>query len=100
MFGQTANTLSVKDQLLCLRQGKSSVMDYALKFRTLTATSGWNETPLLMAYWHGLYLQIHQQMAIYDDIIGLEAFIQCSIWISPILAEKATSSPCRITQEN
>lgn len=79
VFGQAAHSLSVNDQLLGLHQGQSSITEYALKFRTLTAESGWNETALMSAYWHRLHTSILQQMAIYEDVIHLENFIQQSV---------------------
>lgn len=38
--GPVTNTLSVHDQLLRLHQGRASVTEYALKFRTLAANCG------------------------------------------------------------
>lgn len=42
IFGQTSSDLSVNNQLFWLRQGKSTVSDYTLQFRTLVATSGYH----------------------------------------------------------
>lgn len=39
VFDQSANSLSVHDQLYHLKQGRSSVAEYAVKFRTLAAAS-------------------------------------------------------------
>ena len=33
-----------------LRQGERSVVDYSLEFRTLEASSGWNEAALLVMF--------------------------------------------------
>ncbi len=78
VFGVAAGRLSVQDQLLRLRQGESSIDDYTLEFRMLAATSGWNEATLLSAYRLGLNPHIHAQMAIYDNNMGLESFMQCA----------------------
>ncbi|KAL0173110.1 hypothetical protein M9458_033421, partial [Cirrhinus mrigala] len=40
------------------------------------AGGGWNETALLGAYRQGLNPDIHAAMALYDDSIGLESFLQ------------------------
>lgn len=82
VFGVAAGRLSVQDQLLQLRQRESSIDDYTLEFRTLAATSGWNEAALLSAYRLGLNPRIRAQMAIYDDNMGLESFMQCASHIS------------------
>ncbi len=44
------------EQLYHLQQGNTSIHDYALKFRTLAAASGWDESPLLTTYRQGLSL--------------------------------------------
>lgn len=54
VFGQTASSLSVHDELFNRQQGKSSMTDYALQFHTLTAVSGWNEMALKPTYCQGL----------------------------------------------
>ena len=79
VFGQAAADLSVHDQLFNLRQGKSSVSDYALQFRTLVASSGWNESALITAFRHGLNPNIQQLLVVYDDSMGIENLIQKTI---------------------
>ncbi len=91
VFGMATGALSVSDQLLRLRQGAFSTNDYTLQFRTLEATSGWNEAALLSAYRQGLDSRICAQMAIYDDSVGLESFMQKANRISQRLS--VTSCP-------
>lgn len=79
VFVQTASSISALDQLFHFHQGKSSVSDYALQFHTLAAISGKNETVLIPAYRQGINPNFHQQMAIYDYVIG---FIDYSIRIA------------------
>ncbi len=76
VFGRPAGDTSVSEQLYHLRQG---VNDYALKFRTLAAASGWNECLLLTTYWQGLEPRVRLQLTAYDNSYGLECFIQLSI---------------------
>ncbi len=66
----------MSDQLLRLRQGTSSTHEYTLQFRTLAATCGWNEAALISVYRQGLDTNILTQMAIFDDSVGLESFMQ------------------------
>lgn len=75
VFSQTTNAISVHNQLLRLRQGRSTVSEYALQFRTIAASSGWNEIAL-SAYRQGLNPDICLQLAIYEDSIGIEKLIQ------------------------
>lgn len=65
-----AGRLSVNDQLLHLHQGSSSNDDYTLEFRTLST------------FHLGLNPRICAQMAMYDDSVGLETFMQCASCIS------------------
>ncbi|KAL0165770.1 hypothetical protein M9458_037614, partial [Cirrhinus mrigala] len=73
-------------QLFRLQQGTASVNDYTLHFRTLAAASGWNETALLGAYRQGLNPDIRAAIALYDDSIGLESFLQRTTRVSQRLA--------------
>ncbi|KAK3511510.1 hypothetical protein QTP70_008991 [Hemibagrus guttatus] len=75
VFGTSTSALSVPDKLFSLQQANRAIHDYTLHFRMLAASSGWNEVALLLAYGRGLNLKIRQQMAIYDDSMGLELFI-------------------------
>lgn len=93
VFAQAPNALSVHDQLFHFRQGDSSLTEYALKFRTLAANSGWNETALITAYRHGLNRDICLQLAIYDDSIGVESLIQRSILVAQRRTACLTTNP-------
>ncbi len=50
-----------------------------MRFRTLTAVSGWNERSLITTYRQGLEPRLRLQTASYDDNLGLETMIQHSI---------------------
>ncbi|KAK3520536.1 hypothetical protein QTP70_025774 [Hemibagrus guttatus] len=75
VFGTSTSALSVHDELFSLWQANRAIHDYTLHFHTLAASSGWNEVALLSAYRRGLNPKIRQQMAIYDDSMGLELFM-------------------------
>ncbi|KAL1279053.1 hypothetical protein QQF64_025726 [Cirrhinus molitorella] len=75
VFSTATGVLTISDQLFHLQQGSSSVHEYTLHFRTLAAASGW-DVALLGAYQHGLNPDIRAAMALYDDSIGLETFLQ------------------------
>lgn len=66
VFSQTASAISMHDQFFWLRQGSSSVNDYAFMFHTLAAVSGWNETVLITAFHQELIPTSVKKMAIYD----------------------------------
>ncbi len=79
VFSQPTTEVSVHDELFRLRQADSSIHEYTLRFRTLAASSGWNEVALLSTYRQGLNPALHQQMSIYDDSVGFESFLQKAV---------------------
>ncbi|KAI2655159.1 Retrotransposon-derived protein PEG10 [Labeo rohita] len=86
VFSTTTGELATSDQLFRLQQGTSSVNHYTLHFCTLAAASGWNEKALLGAYRQGLNPDLRAAMALYDDSIGLEAFLQQTTKVAQNLA--------------
>ncbi|KAK3510136.1 hypothetical protein QTP70_026851 [Hemibagrus guttatus] len=79
VFGKPSWDSSIGEELCNLKQGKMSINEYALQFRTLAAKSGWNEQALLASYRQGLDPQVRLHLAAYEDTIGLERLIQLSI---------------------
>ncbi|KAL0199034.1 hypothetical protein M9458_007574, partial [Cirrhinus mrigala] len=86
VFSTSSDELSTSDQLFRLRQGSSSVGDYTLSFRILAASSGWNETALMSAYRQGLNTSIRQQIAIFEDTMGLETLLRKTAQIAQRLS--------------
>ncbi|KAF7687612.1 nephrocystin-4-like, partial [Silurus meridionalis] len=97
VFSAASGVLFTADQLLHIRQGKDDITQYSLRFRTLTASSGWSENALLSVYRLGLAADIRQAMAVHDDNIGLELFIRKSIGLSQRLA--ACHSPQHVSTQ-
>ncbi len=95
VFELATGALSVSDQLLPLRQGTSSTHEYTLQFRTLAATCGWNEAALIGVYRQGLDTNIRTQMAIFDDAVGLESFMQKANRIAQRLSACHTAKTAR-----
>ncbi len=85
----------MSDQLLRLRQGTSSTHEYTLQFHTLAATCGWNEAALIGVYRQGLETNIRTQMAIFDDAVGLESFMQKANRIAQRLSACHTAETAR-----
>ena len=66
-------------QLSHLRQGKNSVCDYAIHFRTLAAESGWNNTALYNTFLKGLTPTIQDLLVPLDLPADLDALIALAI---------------------
>ncbi|KAL0168612.1 hypothetical protein M9458_036834, partial [Cirrhinus mrigala] len=96
VFGQSDSDITAGEQLYHLKQGTMSIQEYSLKFRTLTAASGWNERSLLTTYRLGLEPKLHLQLAAHDDHQGLESFIQHSIRCSDRMSSYHTETKATI----
>lgn len=72
VFGKEASR-----QLASLRQGKRSVADYSIEFKTLAATSEWNSAALVARFLDGLVADVKDEIYardppdLLDDIIDL-----------------------------
>ncbi|RXN09771.1 Retrotransposon-derived PEG10 [Labeo rohita] len=103
VFGQPVTPITVQEELLQLHQGKLPIHEYILRFRILSLTSGWNDSALLAVFRRGLNTNIRQQMAIYEDNVGLDAFLKRAVTISQHLTACETpveSAPsCTSTEE-
>ncbi len=85
VFGTPDGDSSAGEQLYHLQQGNTSIHDYALRFQTLAAASGWDESPLLTTYRQGQEPRLRLHLAAFDDTIGLERFIQLSIRVASLM---------------
>ena len=86
----------VSGELLCqLRQGKRSVVDYSLEFRTLAASSGWNAAELLVIFRQGLHPEILRELASKDDNLTLDQLITLAIKLEQLLHHRSRPRPSR-----
>ncbi len=90
MVGISTSSLSVHEELFQLRQADWNIHEYTIHFRTLAASSGWNEIALLFAYRRGLNPKLRQQMAIFEDSVGLERFLLKAQHVSQHLCTVST----------
>ncbi len=70
VFSSSPGDSSVGEQLYQLRQGSMTIHQYALKFRTLAAASGWNEPSLITAFRQGLNPRLKSHLAAYETPMG------------------------------
>ncbi|ROL54901.1 Retrotransposon-derived protein PEG10 [Anabarilius grahami] len=79
VFGKPLTDSSIGEKLYNLKQGNRNVNDYTLQFRTLAASSGWNEQALITTFRQGLEPNLRLHLAAYEDSEGLERFIQLAL---------------------
>lgn len=66
VFDRSLSGKEAAGQMLRLRQGARSVYDYAIEFRTLAASCGWNECAMCDVFFHGL------SEAVKDELVSQE----------------------------
>ncbi|KAI4900898.1 hypothetical protein NFI96_007223 [Prochilodus magdalenae] len=74
-----------------IRQGRRSVADYAIEFRTLAAESNWNSASLMEAYHQGLSEELKDELAPRDPPSSLEDLIELSLRLDNRLRERRRS---------
>src|SRR4029434_7649607 len=66
IFGHPTSRRESAKRLLQLKQGRRSVADYAIEFRTLATQSGWEGDCLMTTFYHGLPEDLK------DDLVNRE----------------------------
>lgn len=66
-------------QLMELRQGADTAADYTIKFRTLVAQSGWNDTALWAVYREGLNPELQTEMTCREVQTSLSQYVSTTI---------------------
>ena len=76
------------NRLLSLRQGSSSVAQYAIDFRILAAESGWDDTALQGVFMKGLNDRVKDELATRDETNSLEELISLATRLDNRLRER------------
>lgn len=74
--------------LVALKQGRRSVLDYAIEFRTLAANSSWNQPALVDAFYNGLMETIKDHLTSLDLPSELDALVSLVSRIDKRLMER------------
>uniref|UniRef100_A0A4W6DG68 DUF4939 domain-containing protein n=1 Tax=Lates calcarifer TaxID=8187 RepID=A0A4W6DG68_LATCA len=77
--------------LAALRQGRRTVLDYAVEFRTLASDSGWNQAALCDAFFNGLSETLKDYLTPLDLPSELEALIALASKMDKRLRERQRS---------
>uniref|UniRef100_A0A8C5I165 CCHC-type domain-containing protein n=1 Tax=Gouania willdenowi TaxID=441366 RepID=A0A8C5I165_GOUWI len=78
--------------LAALRQGRRSVIDYAIEFRTLSADCTWNEASLRDTFLYGLTGPVRDQLFPMDLPEDLDSLIALAVKMDNRLAVRATNA--------
>ena len=88
VFDHPSRLSEAANRLNELRQGRRSVADYAIDFRTLAVESGWNEAALRSRFVFGLSELIRDELIYRDEPDSLEQLIALCIRLSNRLRER------------
>ncbi|KAL0150433.1 hypothetical protein M9458_054260 [Cirrhinus mrigala] len=78
------------EQLLTLRQGRSTAAEFALTFRTLAAQTGWPDDPLKLHFRKGLSHELQAELACRDEGKSLDELINLAIRIDNLVRSRRT----------
>lgn len=93
VFDQSVAGKDAAKRLMSIQQGKGSVADYAISFRTLAAVSGWNEPALVSAFHHGLSDPVKDGLASVGCPEELELLISHAIRLDNRIRERRRDQP-------
>ena len=88
VFDQSVSSAESAKKLMSIRQGKGSVADYGIAFRTLAAVNGWNDAALVVAFHHGLSDTIKDGLASAGCPSDLEPLISHAMRLDNHLRER------------
>lgn len=74
-FGKEASRL-----LASLKQGKRSLTDFGIQFRTLAATCQWNSEALTVHFLEGLTAEVKNEIYVNHLVKNQTAWIKSSAW--------------------
>ncbi|KAK3559792.1 hypothetical protein QTP86_020773 [Hemibagrus guttatus] len=74
-------------QLMELRQGSDTAADYAIRFRTLAAQSGWNDASLWAVFRAGLKPELQEELACRTEDTTLSQFVATAIRLDNLLRQ-------------
>ncbi|KAL0183816.1 hypothetical protein M9458_019512, partial [Cirrhinus mrigala] len=76
------------EQILTLRQGKTTAAEFALTFRTLAAQTGWPDEPLKLYFRKGLNHELQAELACRDEGKSLDELINLAIRIDNLIRSR------------
>lgn len=88
VFGPPSSGYEAARALSQLRQGRSSITDHAIRFRTLVAESGWNDRSLADTFFSSLSEELKDRMAIFDLPTSFEALVALASKVDNRLRER------------
>ncbi|KAK3553203.1 hypothetical protein QTP86_031797 [Hemibagrus guttatus] len=92
VFEYPAGGKDISLQLMELRQGSETAADYAIRFRTLAAQSGWNDAALWAVFRAGLNPGLQAELACHTEATTLSQFVATSIRLDNLRRQHRTGT--------
>ncbi|KAK3506210.1 hypothetical protein QTP70_002182 [Hemibagrus guttatus] len=92
VFEYPAGGKDISLQLMELRQGSETAADYAIRFRTLAAQSGWNDAALWAVFRAGLNPGLQAELACHTEATSLSQFVATSIRLDNLRRQHRTGT--------
>ncbi|KAK3518108.1 hypothetical protein QTP70_033325, partial [Hemibagrus guttatus] len=92
VFEYPAGGKDISLQLMELRQGSETAADYAIRFRTLAAQSGWNDAALWAVFRAGLNPSLQAELACHTEATSLSQFVATSIRLDNLRRQHRTGT--------
>ncbi|KAK3507803.1 hypothetical protein QTP70_000839 [Hemibagrus guttatus] len=87
VFEYPAGGKDISLQLMELHQGSDAAADYAIKFRTLAAQSGWNDVSLWAVFRAGLNPKLQAELACRVEATTLSQFVATAIRLDNLMRQ-------------
>ncbi|KAK3556520.1 hypothetical protein QTP70_008292 [Hemibagrus guttatus] len=88
VFEYPAGGKDISVQLMELRQGSDTAADYAIRFRTLAAQSGWNDVSLWAVFRSGLNPELQRELACRTEETTLSQFVATAIRVDNLMLQQ------------
>ncbi|KAK3565403.1 hypothetical protein QTP86_007939 [Hemibagrus guttatus] len=92
VFEHPAEGKDISLQLMELRQGSDLAANYANKFCTLAAQSGWNDVALWAVFHEGLSPALQTELACWEDATSLSQYVATAIRLDNLLHQHRTGA--------
>ncbi|KAK3536465.1 hypothetical protein QTP86_013153 [Hemibagrus guttatus] len=92
VFEYPAGGKDISLQLMELRQGSETAADYAIRFCTLAAQSGWNDAALWAVFRAGLNPGLQAELACHTEATSLSQFVATSIRLDNLRRQHRTGT--------
>ncbi|KAK3549039.1 hypothetical protein QTP70_028515 [Hemibagrus guttatus] len=92
VFEYPAGGKDISLQLMELCQGSETAADYAIRFRTLAAQSGWNDAALWAVFRAGLNPSLQAELACHTEATSLSQFVAMTIRLDNLRRQHHTGT--------